>query len=136
MGSGLLHDLPFEKNLNLLTQLVLYLLWQTALISLSTASALNIIVGNKKHAFSYCGLDRSPTGYLHAPRPLRLPETIMLLRAHVSFESHAFVCVAFLVRFTFICVHSSRAFNLFVAIHTGLLVYSPELLNHFFQSLE
>ena len=77
-------------------------------------------------------------GYLHAPRPLRLPETIRLLRAHLLFESHSFVafgCVVFLVRFTFICVHSSRVLYLWLftrvsqCIHVNSSIISSSHLN-------
>lgn len=73
------------------------------------------------------------------PDPYAHRRQSVLCARTCCFESHSFValvCVVFLVRFTFICVHSSRAWDVIVAIHTGLPVYSPELLNHFFQSLE
>ena len=66
VGSGSMRDLPFEK-IDFLTQLVLYLLWQTASISLLTASALTMIVGEKNDPLSHCGLNRPPTSYLHVP---------------------------------------------------------------------
>ena len=77
-------------------------------------------------------------GYLHAPRPLRLPETIRLLRAHLSFESDSFVafaCIFFLVRFTFICVHSSHVLYLWLftrvsqCIHGNSSIISSSHLN-------
>lgn len=77
-------------------------------------------------------------GYLHAPRLLLLPETTRLLRAHLSFESHsfvAFVYVVFLVRFTFICVHSSHVVYLWLftrvsrCIHLNSSIISSSHLN-------
>lgn len=77
-------------------------------------------------------------GYLHAPRPLRSPEAIRLQRAHLSFESHsfvAFVCLVFLVRFTFICVHSSHVLYLWLftrvsrCIHVNSSIISSSHLN-------
>lgn len=94
---------------------------------------------------SYRGLDhlglfacsQTPRSVL----PEDLPEAIRLPRAHLSFESHSFVAFVCVLSFSYLSVFhlhlcTLQSCDLFVAIHTGPLVYSSELLNHFFQSLE
>lgn len=126
VGSGLLHDLPFKNNLDFSVDAacVVYIVVD-CVISLSFASALNIIVGKKKHPFSHCVLDHFwvicmlPDSYSYRKQPgfcartSRLSPTRLwpLCMLSFSYVSPSFVYIPVM---WFICGYSHGSPGVFI----------------------